>query len=120
VIEFIFHITSQTSWSAAQKSGGYSADSLKSEGFIHCSNANQILRVANSFFTKQHGLVILKIDPSRLKSELKWEAGTGKDTESFPHVYGPLNLEAVICVFEFEPGLDGEFHFPQALTFVEK
>jgi len=117
--DFIFHITSRTSWSAAQQSGCYSAESLESEGFIHCSKANQIMRVANTFFTKQHGLVILKIDPARLKSELRCDAGTDKANELFPHIYGPLNLEAVTSVFDFELGLDGEFHLPQALASVD-
>ncbi len=114
--EPIYHITSRTSWSAAQKSGAYSADSLTSEGFIHCSKMNQILRVANSIFTNQRGLVILMIDPSQLKPEVRWEAGTDKADELFPHLYGPLDLEAVVRVLDFEPGLDGKFHLPHALA----
>ncbi|HEX7541319.1 MAG TPA: DUF952 domain-containing protein [Anaerolineales bacterium] len=112
---FIFHIAARTSWSAAQKSGVYSADSLASEGFIHCSKANQIKRIANNLFANQHGLVILVIDPSRLKPELRWEAGTDKADELFPHLYGPLNLEAVMRVLDFEPGPDGMFSLPAVL-----
>jgi uncharacterized protein (DUF952 family) len=115
VSAFIFHITSRPSWSVAQKSGVYSADSLTSEGFIHCSKADQIMRVANSFFTNQHGLVILVIDPSQLKSEVRWEAGTDKADELFPHIYGPLNLEAVMRVLDFEPGSDCMFSLPTEL-----
>ena len=113
--ELIYHITSRASWSAAQKSGAYSADSLMSEGFIHCSKINQILRVANSYFTGQHGLAILVVDPSRLKSKVRWEAGTDKADELFPHIYGSLNLEAVERVLDFEPGLDGGFSLPREL-----
>jgi uncharacterized protein (DUF952 family) len=116
VTELIYHITSRTSWYAAQKSGAYSADSLTSEGFIHCSRMDQILRVANAYYANQHGLVILVIDPSLLKPEVRWEAGTDKADELFPHIYGPLNLEAVVRVLDFEPGLDGKFHLPQALA----
>jgi len=115
VSALIFHITSRTFWSAAQKSGVYSADSLTSEGFIHCSKVNQIMRVANSFFTNLPGLVILVIDPSRLKPEVRWEAGTDKADELFPHIYGPLNLEAVVRVLDFEPGPDGMFSLPAEL-----
>jgi uncharacterized protein (DUF952 family) len=120
VTDSIFHITSRISWSDAQKSGGYSADSLKSAGFIHCSKIDQILRVANTIFTNQHGLVILVIAPSQLKAEVRWEAGTDKADELFPHIYGPLNLEAVVCVLDFEPELDGKFHLPQGLASVAR
>ena len=116
----IFHIASRTSWSAAQKSGVYSADSLTNEGFIHCSKADQIARVANAFFANQHGLVILVIDMSQLKADLRWEVGTDKADELFPHIYGPLNLEAVVRVLDFEPGLDGKFHLPQTLVPVDR
>ena len=114
----IYHITSRAFWSAAQKSGAYSSDSLANEGFIHCSNKSQILRVANNFFSNQRGLVILTIDSSKLKPDLRWEAGTGQPGDLFPHIYGPLNMEAVVFVFDFEQGLDGKFLLPQALASV--
>jgi uncharacterized protein (DUF952 family) len=110
--DFIYHITTRVSWSAAQKGGMYSADSLVNEGFIHCSSAGQILRVANAFYASQHGLVILGIDRSQLKPEIRWEPGTDKADELFPHIYGPLNLNAVSRVFDFEPALDGSFSLP--------
>jgi uncharacterized protein (DUF952 family) len=113
--EHIYHITSRASWLAAQKSGSYSADSLTSDGFIHCSTISQILRVANAFFTNQSGLVILDIDRSRLKPEVRLEAGIDKADELFPHIYGPLNLEAVVNVFDFKPGPDGRFSLPEEL-----
>ena len=116
----IFHITSRISWSDAKKSGAYSADSLMSEGFIHCSKIDQVMRVANTIFANQYGLVILVIYPSQLKPEVRWEAGTDKADELFPHIYGPLNLEAVVRVIDFEPGLDGKFHLPQTLAPVDR
>ena len=114
--ELIYHITPRTSWSAAQKPGVYSADSLMNEGFIHCSKLDQILRVANSFYANRQGLVILIIDPSLLKPQVLWEAGTDKADELFPHIHGALNLEAVVGVIEFEPGKDGIFLLPPALA----
>ena len=110
--DYIYHITSQVSWSAAQLSGTYKADSLAKEGFIHCSKASQILRVANSYYLEQHGLVILMIDPALLKPGLRWEPGSDRADELFPHIYGPLNLDAVKRVFDFPPGLDGKFLLP--------
>src|SRR5690606_41250153 len=56
----------------------------------------------------QRGLVLLRIDPGRLVSRVVYENASG-GTENFPHVYGPLNVEAVERVFRFEPGADGTF-----------
>jgi uncharacterized protein (DUF952 family) len=111
----IFHITSRKSWAAAEKYSVYYADSSLNEGFIHCSKVDQIMRVANSFFINQHDLVILEIDLSKLKSKLLWEPGTDKADEVFPHIYGPLNLDAIVHVFEFEPGPQGMFSLPGEL-----
>jgi len=115
--EFILHATSRAAWSAARACGKYSADSMAGEGFIHCSKVDQILRVANDFYPGQHGLVLLVIDPGRLASELRWDPGTDLATELFPHIYGPINLEAVVEVVDFEPAADGKFHLPRSLEF---
>jgi uncharacterized protein (DUF952 family) len=116
----ILHLTSRTEWLAAQKTGDYPAPSLESEGFIHCSTEKQIVNVANSFYAGKHGLVLLVIDPSRLKPELRWEppahpnpqADIPPTDELFPHIYGPINIDAVIKVIEFEPDHDGKFALP--------
>lgn len=113
----ILHATTRSAWSAAQQSGEYAADSLAGEGFIHCSKPEQILRVADLLYAGQHGLVLLVIDPARLSSELRWEPGVDLATELFPHVYGPINLDAVAEVLAFEPGPDGNFHLPKSLEF---
>lgn len=114
----ILHLASNNAWLAAVKEGAYRADSLSTEGFIHCSKPSQIVDVANTFYRGQQGLVLLVIDPSKLESELKWEppaepepshARTG---DLFPHLYGPLNLDAVVQVIPFEPGADGLFTLP--------
>jgi uncharacterized protein (DUF952 family) len=115
VSELILHATTRSAWSAAQARGQYSADSLAGEGFIHCSKVDQVLRVANTFFAGQAGLVLLVIDPRRLSSELRWDPGTDLATELFPHIYGPINLDAVQQVLDFEPDSDGKFHLPGSL-----
>jgi uncharacterized protein (DUF952 family) len=108
----ILHITSRTLWLAAKNSGSYAADSLAREGFIHCSTREQALRVADAFFASQRGLVLLVVDPRRLRPEVRWEPGADRPGELFPHVYGPINLDAVIAVHDFEPGADGRFVLP--------
>ena len=121
--QIITHLCARDEWLAARQSGFYTASSLDSEGFIHCSRPDQIEQVANTFYTGQHGLVLLVIDPARLNSELKWEPpahpvpGQAPITDDlFPHLYGPLNVDAVSDVLDFEPNANGRFHLPAALT----
>lgn len=112
---YILHITARTDWYAAQKAGAYIADKLAREGFIHCSKADQVLRVANVVFTGRHGLVVLVIDPARLTAKVRWEPGVDMATELFPHIYGPVDLDAVVDVLDFEPGPDGLFSLLRSL-----
>ncbi len=116
---FVLHITTRAAWSAARISGQYTAESLAGQGFIHCSKAGQVLRVAELFYAGQHGLVLLVIDPALLRPELRWEPGQDLPAELFPHIYGPVNLDAVVDVQAFEPGPDGKFHLPEILGSAE-
>ncbi|NJP11048.1 MAG: DUF952 domain-containing protein [Leptolyngbyaceae cyanobacterium RU_5_1] len=114
-MDVILHITSRSHWQHAQQASAYCADSLDSEGFIHCSTPNQVVWVANTFYQGQSGLVLLCIAPSQVQPELRYdEIETG---ERFPHIYGPLNLDAVIQVLEFEPDTAGRFVLPGAIAF---
>jgi uncharacterized protein (DUF952 family) len=98
----IYHITTRKAWQTAVSEGDYRPPSLTSEGFIHCSFAQQIPGTARRYFCGQSGLVLLGIDPDRLIAELHIEPGA--DTiDSFPHLYGPLNLDAVRQVMNFDP-----------------
>lgn len=103
---FIIHLCSQTDWEHALESGEYRAASLDEVGFIHCSQPAQIEWVANQYYRGNPDLVLLWINPSRLVSGLRWEEADGK---SFPHIYGPLNLEAVIVVQPYPLGPEGTF-----------
>jgi len=95
---------------------------LSTVGFIHCSKPSQIVGVANTFYRGQQGLVLLVIDPLKLQAELKWEPPAepepthAREGELFPHIYGPLNLDAVIEILPFEPDEDGNFMLPEALA----
>ena len=96
--EPIFHITTREQWDHARLAGRYQAESLVTEGFIHCSTAAQLERTGRRYYAGQSGLVVLEIDPGRLRWELRWEESRG---ESFPHLYGPLDLDAVISAQTF-------------------
>jgi len=112
-MRLIFHITSRSQWQSAQQSGVYRANSLTTEGFIHCSTLEQVVRTANAFFAGERGLVLLYIEPDKVKSEIRYE---DVGDSQFPHIYGPLNLDAVNQVMDFEPGSDGKFELPQSIS----
>jgi uncharacterized protein (DUF952 family) len=119
----ILHITNQTDWAAAKLTGHYETPSLHSEGFIHFSTANQAVRVANAFYAGQSDLVLLVVEPERLSSELRWDdpahPGASMNTapsEEFPHLYGPLNLDAVVRVVPLPANSDGTFQLPSDLS----
>lgn len=111
-MNLILHITTKSSWQSAQQAGEYSAPSLASEGFIHCSTPSQVVAVAERFYAGQRGLVLLILDSDRIQAEVRYEAGTDKPDESFPHVYGTINLDAVTRVLDFEPDLTGNWILP--------
>ena len=104
----IVHICRWDEWVVAKGVGLYSVESLEREGFIHCSRPEQVLKVATLFYHKMEDLVLLWIDPVLLNAELRWELSDG---EMFPHLYGPLNLEAVISAIDFPPDQDGVFRY---------
>jgi uncharacterized protein (DUF952 family) len=110
----LLHITKQADWEAAQAAGEYRAASLETEGFIHLSAPEQVLLPANSVFRGQTGLVLLVLDSTRLTAAVRWEDTYGHGM-NFPHLYGPLNLDAVTDVLPFEPGSDGTFALPEGL-----
>ncbi len=102
----IFHIASAAAWAAP--GGAYTGDTLESEGFIHCSTANQVMGVAHARFRGRRDLVLLCIDPSRVGPEIRYENLEGGD-ELFPHIYGPLEREAVLEAEPLELRADGRF-----------
>jgi uncharacterized protein (DUF952 family) len=114
----IYHITSRKAWEDAQSNGEYRADSLTTEGFIHCSTFEQVLPVAHLYYKGQRGLIVLEIEPSLLSPDLKWEPPSGGNPppgvpvgEMFPHVFGPINVNAVIRTLDLQSNPDGTFGF---------
>jgi len=107
----IYHITEQSTWNQANREGIYMPVNFIREGFIHCSNRDQVLDTAERYYSNDSNLVLLQIDVSRLRSNMQEENLIGGQ-EKYPHIYGPLNLDAVISAAAFEKGADGKFHFP--------
>lgn len=115
----ILHIVKRGEWETAIKNGEYAPASLETEGFIHCSTAEQVVETANHFYRGQRDLVVVCLDEAPLSSRLKYEpaARTGDERGGalFPHLYGPLNLDAVSEVLDFPCDAEGRFVLPAAL-----
>ena len=105
----IFHIAQQIDWQTAEKAGTYDIPGLHEEGFIHCSTAEQVVRTANRLFLGRRDLVLLEIDETLVVPKVIFEGRL----EKFPHIYGPINLNAVTKVHPFQPLANGEFLLPQ-------
>ena len=116
----ICHITTRAAWNAAQAGGLFRSPEFDDVGFIHCSTPEQVLLIANAYFAGKTDLLMLVIDPDRLKAPLRWEPphAIGRlpsftQGAVFPHVYGPINVDAVMRVVELVPGVSGTFMVPR-------
>jgi uncharacterized protein (DUF952 family) len=109
----IFHITTGNRWELVPEQGAYRSEAFGADGFIHCSTREQVIQVANIRFRGQSGLVLLAIDTDKVKPEIVYENLEGGE-QLFPHIYGGLNIDAVVEVLEFAPGEDGYFTLPNA------
>jgi glutathione S-transferase len=88
--------------------------SLAEQGYIHCSRAPQVQRVADAFYGGV-AVVLLVIDPARLDVEVRDEDVPGQP-EPFPHLYGPLALDAVVAAEPVRRGDDGRLELAPLLA----
>ncbi len=96
----ICHIAPSDDWERAVARGEYVADSLSSQGFIHCSAPEQLIPVADFLFRGRTDLVLLEIDEGRVEQEIRYENCDGGE-KLFPHVYGPIATGVVVNVHPF-------------------
>ncbi len=103
----IYHLSTEKDWEAAMTRGTYKSPSLVTEGFIHCSTAAQLMESARRHFEGYDRLVVLHIVEKRIKELLKWEPA--RNGEPFPHIYGPIPLEAIESLQLLERNAEGEW-----------
>jgi uncharacterized protein (DUF952 family) len=96
----IFHITSKADWELAKKNGFYEAPALKEEGFIHCCNENQVEDILGKYYSNRIDIIGLKIETEKLTSQYIFEWSPSLE-QTFPHVYGPINIDAVESVIDY-------------------
>ncbi|MGB1252419.1 MAG: DUF2891 family protein [Candidatus Promineifilaceae bacterium] len=115
----IYHIVGTAQWEAAQQLGQYSPASIESEGFIHLSKSNQIIKVANFLYRERPDLILLVVDEAAISADLRWE-DSHNNGELFPHLYRPLLPSEVLTTHSFPPNPDGTFTLPSTLLNAEQ
>jgi uncharacterized protein (DUF952 family) len=110
----ILHFCPRVEWESAVAAGSYAADTLASQGYIHCSTRELVHVPATIRARGRTDLLLLEIDEARLPVPLVWEDGDPPhpDGTQFPHVYGPIPVDAVVSVRPYRPGPDGTFSPP--------
>jgi uncharacterized protein (DUF952 family) len=105
-VTLIYHIAEASDWEQAQRDGQYTMSTrgrtLAKEGFIHASTAEQVTLVAAAYYRGAPDLVLLVIDTERVGPELRYEQVPGQP-DPYPHIYGPLNLDAIVETRPFQP-----------------
>ena len=107
----IFHIAEASEWTAAQEGGAYTrstrGQSLAEVGFIHCSQPHQVRTVLDAVYANvDHELVLLVVETERLTSRWQLDDVPGSP-DPFPHIYGPLAVEAVVHVEQIRRTSEG-------------
>jgi len=98
-VTFIYHIAVAADWARAVRDGQYTMSTrdrtLAEQGFIHAATAEQVALVANAFYRDVPDLLLLVIDPALVGPEIRYEPVPGQ-ADPYPHIYGPLNLDAIV------------------------
>jgi len=104
---YIYLLSSEKEYQQALNKGVLIRDSIASEGFIHASPKNQLTRVANKYYKDTIKPLILVVDTQKVSVEVKWESAAGS---LYPHIYGPLNADAIIESQPIALNDEGEFN----------
>lgn len=112
----LFHITERSAWVAARRTGDYRLSTrgvtLEQEGFIHCSLRHQLRGVAERFYSDLDDLVVLVIDDDKLTVPVRYEAPAPGESP-YPHVYGPIPVDAVTEVIDVTRDHAGRMNLPE-------
>jgi uncharacterized protein (DUF952 family) len=113
------HLCTTDEWESTKEVGERRPPSLDGQGFVHLSAREQVHLPANRLFAGRGDIVLLRLDPNLLGAPVRWEPGVPSDPEAmtFPHLYGPLPVAAVISVTPYLPDAGGRFAaLPQSET----
>lgn len=109
-------------WADAQKNGIYTQSMVGPSGndgeYIHANTSEQIIPMLNRHYTDYDDILILLVDLDKVTSEVKFEASSGPTPGLFPHIYGPLNIDAVYGTFS--PSKDSSGNFMESEELLER
>ena len=100
----IYHVVNEPNWKKALELGYYEAPSLATEGFIHASMREQVEAVIERYYKGQDDLLVLHIDEGKLEAVHIFEMAPSVN-EEFPHIYGRINLDAVVDITAWSEGI---------------
>ena len=103
-MDAIYHLVPSDYWRRLDPSAPYLPREFEHDGFIHCTRGLSLMfQVANTFYRRVQGdFLLLTLDAERLSAEVRYEGG-------FPHIYGPLNWDAIVAVRPLVRRSDGSF-----------
>jgi uncharacterized protein (DUF952 family) len=108
----IYKICGRDEWRAAEADGQFVGSAVdRRDGFIHFSSAVQVAETAAKHFAGQTNLTLIAVDAAALGRALKWERSRNDDL--FPHLYGPLPLDAVCWAKPLSDEVEGGRKFPE-------
>jgi thiosulfate/3-mercaptopyruvate sulfurtransferase len=115
----VFHLALPTDWEAARSTACYGISTrgatVNDTGFVHCSHPHQLETVANTVFHDLAELEVLHIDPARTGAELREEPVAPGSDELFPHLYGPVPIDAVVAATRWVRDSGGTWHRPPVI-----
>jgi uncharacterized protein (DUF952 family) len=113
--EPIYKILAEAALDAAKSEGRFlgTGDDLR-DGFIHLSAAHQVADTLAKYYAGEEDLLLVALDPELMGEALKWEPSRGGDL--FPHLYGPLPLEAILSVDRLELDDDNRHILPEGMA----
>jgi uncharacterized protein (DUF952 family) len=114
IMTTIYKISPKQSWREAEAAGVFTGAPVDmADGFIHFSAAHQVSETAAKHFQGQPDLVLAAIDAAKLGPALVWEPSRGGDL--FPHLYGPLIMDAVLSVVDLPLDAEGAPLVPELI-----
>ena len=131
----IVHLVPASEWPGIEVADEYRPATLEASGYVHCVAPDRTVAVAEALFSGRDDLLAVCLDADRLDAPVRYEtadtpgddedadggdADGGDAIDDFPHVYGPLNADAVVAVVPFPPDDDGGFSLPDALRELER
>lgn len=101
------HLVPEPVWEAVRHCQTYQPEHYEADGFVHCTDGEQyLLGVANTFYRDdERPYVVLVLDVDRLQSPVRYD----DPAQIYPHIYGPVNLDAVVEVQRAVRLADGSF-----------